>query len=693
MGADEAGHGLVERLNKTFTLTLAHYLRKEAKAWDQYTPWAQLVHNASPHEALTDSYTTGLAPSEVFLGRKLNTWLDQQLGRPVQQLSGATPQEQAEAMKEYAKLVKEHVTKVQEGYHDRMERTRRNRQRSRPALKVGELVKLRRRLPSRKLAKVLPGWRGPYRIIEAKEDGVTYIIKHVAAAKGKPAKHHIDNLMRWITRPGVPLLAAEQPPEEFDEEEFEVEQILAQRHTVRGAEYLVQWKNWDGDPTWEPEEHLSCPEKLEDFLLTQSASKVAAALQDNKPKAQTLKLDLMELGADTLMEEVCARAGYNLEDVVAIIASPPCHTYSVADASNQGKMPQCHFRDHNDPEHPPRKDGTWYAQVAKRADDLVKHILHAWHSMQQRGYSGALAMENPWASLARRPFMAPLTTMLGMVRHGIHYCAFGHLSKKATHWWSTPGWVPQGSTGTGLCQCRCPHGYIDPVTGRWRHAVGLGRQHALGYTGKGAVAKKNAVPHKMLTEWLRAAVKAHSTINTNRGVVIDLCAGWQSMRGPALGEGYDYVAVDIVGRRDVYGNQDNCAAASTSQERATYSRWPQGWKPSLLLQGGYRWRLQRTRNDYPHGAPTHLMMSSERGWRPCRVEQVKTAGLVMLDVMDGRRCLADPSAVRSWDPTLEGQGCSSSSKEPSQRRSQLEPKWPRDAEEAEEIMMALFEGD
>ena len=70
---------------------------------------------------------------------------------------------------------------------------------------------------------------------------------------------------------------ADEREEEDEDEEYEVEDIIDSRTDERGnVEYLVKWKDamgneGDGDDdenenmTWEPREHLACPELLQQF--------------------------------------------------------------------------------------------------------------------------------------------------------------------------------------------------------------------------------------------------------------------------------------------------------------------------------------------------------------------------------------------------------------------------------------------
>jgi len=68
---------------------------------------------------------------------------------------------------------------------------------------------------------------------------------------------------------------ADEREDEDEDEEFEVEDILDSRTDDKGnIEYLVKWKDVAGDDdddddnenmTWEPREHLACPELLQQF--------------------------------------------------------------------------------------------------------------------------------------------------------------------------------------------------------------------------------------------------------------------------------------------------------------------------------------------------------------------------------------------------------------------------------------------
>ncbi|RWS13632.1 chromobox protein 1-like protein [Dinothrombium tinctorium] len=67
------------------------------------------------------------------------------------------------------------------------------------------------------------------------------------------------------------------------EEEYVVEKILEKRKRNGRIEYLIKWQGWpDEDNTWEPEEHLSCPDLVREFEEKQRRKKEKRARKEKE---------------------------------------------------------------------------------------------------------------------------------------------------------------------------------------------------------------------------------------------------------------------------------------------------------------------------------------------------------------------------------------------------------------------------
>ena len=75
--------------------------------------------------------------------------------------------------------------------------------------------------------------------------------------------------------------------------------------------------------------------------------------------------------------------------------------------------------------------------------------------------------------------------------------------------------------------------------------MGLAQEPIRGPRGPGANKLKNAVPEPLCEEWMQF-VRTHC----KGDCVIDLCAGYQSLKPFALKYGFNYIAVDVLGDRN-----------------------------------------------------------------------------------------------------------------------------------------------
>ena len=132
----------------------------------------------------------------------------------------------------------------------------------------------------------------------------------------------------------------------------------------------------------------------------------------------------------------------------------------------------------------------------------------------------------------------------------VDYCAYGFEYMKPTHLWSTLlRWLPKGLTGTGTCMKCCPAGgWCTAEDGRrsYVHNIGLARDPKIGIRGDGSNKQLNAIPPMLHRECLVEALANRQ--DECQQVVLDLCAGYGSLKEVTAQMHLKYVAVGILDR-------------------------------------------------------------------------------------------------------------------------------------------------
>ena len=156
----------------------------------------------------------------------------------------------------------------------------------------------------------------------------------------------------------------------------------------------------------------------------------------------------------------------------------------------------------------------------------------------------------------------------------------------------------KGTTGGGRCGEACEQGATDPATKRCRHFMALAVDPQRGPRDSNTAKMTCGIPQLLITELLQAVNKAEGIEDK---VVLDLFAGFQSLREQVLKMGARYVAVDIAGERKAKEEEARRAALVirqdntyllTLQEKTTGvcgGLWQQDSRPNMtthcIMQG------------------------------------------------------------------------------------------------------------
>lgn len=241
--------GQTERTNRTMKTYLRIYANDRQNNWVQLLPMAQMAYNNKTSES------TGQTPFYANHGRHPNLFT-----RTLPSIKTEAATATAEELKKTHEELRESLEKAQRQSISYVNQKRKMA----PQLKKGDRVylltkNLRTTRPSKGLDNI---YVGPF-LIKAQNGPVTYTLDLPPDAKIHP-RFHVKLLKP--ADPETPLQKTfHYEPEE--DNEFDVERILAHRTTRHGTEYLIKWLGYpDSENTWEPKTNLTnCRRKLAQY--------------------------------------------------------------------------------------------------------------------------------------------------------------------------------------------------------------------------------------------------------------------------------------------------------------------------------------------------------------------------------------------------------------------------------------------
>ena len=211
--------GKVEKWNKTLKETLAKELRGESNEWDKLVPLVTFYYNCSVN------VTTGVSPFELATGRMPVMPANLAMGlKEAKTTPNEYVNETIDKMTKLSRMVFE-TTKQQKAYQQRDYNKRIHGE----PLKVGDLVRVRYhgRPPRDITTKLLPRWRGPFRIAEKLGDR-TYVVEMSYRGRIVPRVQNIRNLFK----------VGEEKSEQRDEtlEDMDIGELWANEDETRLGE-------------------------------------------------------------------------------------------------------------------------------------------------------------------------------------------------------------------------------------------------------------------------------------------------------------------------------------------------------------------------------------------------------------------------------------------------------------------------
>ena len=591
--------GCIEVFNKTIEKKIAMFCEEgRLESWIEVWPEAVEAYNATIQTASTLNTDTAFTPAELFLGRKLKFSFDSLAEEAMDTLLDSKPDTYFERMRKRTAQIVKTVKETRKEYLERMEKYDPQSKVQIRTFNIGQEVTLYAPTRSKKINKLSALQAGPYEVIDVDETGNMYRIKRIGSSKSTPKWVHLDQVKKFKR------FMTQTEAQEIDEatphaKQHEVVKIVGERgKTRRTKQFRVHWKQEDAI-TWEPATNLDhCKTAIRDWTMESpeeqealtkanqeelkamrlakeaiapaavisqmkaqpaenadaTATNVGAAIvteveHSEKGRATHIQIDLTPRPGehDSLIRRIMEILGQPLKNLGTVAGSPPCETFSTADASN---ITRDNFhRDHSKKDKPPRSKESCKTPAAHQKrlkaiahDHLVKQIVRSYIKDQRDGITYDMIMENPLGSLRQRPYMRGEAIEKYLHRETTNYCAYGKEYAKATDWWTSLAWTPKGSTGNGrCCNGACGQGQRKQRTGKFNHHKVIGGASDRAIKGPNKLKQLWEIPQPLIHEVMQVVGPA----KFEGEIFMDLFSGGQSWKEEVMAKGYHYVSLDL----------------------------------------------------------------------------------------------------------------------------------------------------
>jgi transposase InsO family protein len=575
-------HGAIERFNRTLQNKMGKLLSDESNAtWMDVRPAALEAYNACVHAAISDGEVQ-LAPADVWFAR--NPVLDTVPTKELPKSSKVTAyaRELRQQWEWVVKIVRENT----KNYQKKMRESDPNQFTRLRKFNIGDEVLLWQSTGSRRMDKINPLQRGPYKVIEIEPQKGRYVISRVGSQNKRDEKKvHVNDikLLRRFATDGAAeaLLQNEKKPASKTSKSYQVESIAGERGGAQGSQkqFLVKWEGYT-EHTWEPQKNLNCPELVSQWTaLSKSEQKarykravragIVAAVVDaqegltdeetelNNRLEELISQGVVGLGddwsGDSNLRTLCERLGISVKAIAAIVISPPQETFIGGQTRDN-----LHFRDFNTLKQSGKPRAVNDSSTRDERDRHQTAIEHdAWISAVaaqslelHKMHNIPCVWEVPRGALERTPSVTTAAWLQNMNLCTIHRCAYREAYHRATNIWTTMSpdqWRPTGTTGNGQCGGHCLHRQANPGHKRERNRARQGAPSMLRLNVTPAEEQELWTLPRELQQELLQGIESVQHSPTEQKYIIHLHAGVQQRgwKEEAKKFGYHYLPINI----------------------------------------------------------------------------------------------------------------------------------------------------